>query len=200
MALATYSDLKTMVVGLLHRTGDTVVEGLAADWITLAEADLQSECKMLDIEATASITVTDGVGTLPAGLMGIRSVYWDDVTDNALEYVSPSAYDSIRNASSTPQFYTIVGSTLKLIPYESGTAVATYQARFTALSDAAPSNAILASYPNAYLYGAMKHACVWTMDDAGLQKYGLMFNAACERIRVDIEKRKYGNDLAVRAR
>lgn len=198
MALATYADLQASVLSLLHRS-DAEVTALVPDWIALAEAELQSECQMLDIEATATVAIVSGLGTLPAGVMGIRSVYWDDVTDNALEYVSPATHDAIRSESSTPQFYTIVGGQLKLVPFDTGNAVATYQARFVPLSDANTSNAILAAYPNAYLYGTLKHACVWTQDDPALQKYGVMFNAACERIKTDNEKRKYGNGLAVRA-
>lgn len=200
MSLSTYAELQDAILSLLHRDGDTEAEALAPTWILLAESELQTKCKVMEFETSGNISVTAGVGSLPSGFLSMRSVYWDDDTDNTLEYIAPELFDALRNNEGTPQFYTLTGSSFKVSPYDTGTAVATYSARFTALSDVATTNALLTSFPDAYLYGAMKHACVWAADDANLQKYGVLFNAACDRINLNNEQRKYGGALQVRAR
>lgn len=199
-APTTYATLQAKVIDLLHRTGDTDVTALAPDWIAYAESELQTKIKLMEFETATTVAVTAGTGTLPTGYVGMRSVYWDDATDLALAYVNADAFDAMRNNSDGPGFYTVTGTTIKVSPLDTGNLVMTYMARFTPLSDAATSNAILTNYPDLYVYGALKHACVWLMDDSGLQKYGAMFNAACERINVNNEQRKYGSSLAVRAR
>lgn len=197
----TYAELQAKVVDLLHRTGDTTVEALAPDWIGYAESEMQTRIKLMEFETTSTVTITAGSGPLPTGYIGMRSVYWDGDPDHPLTYVTPDVYDSHRfNDSGDGYEYTISGSTIKTSPMGSGSVVCTHLARFTPLSDSATSNAILASYPDLYVYGSLKHASVWTKDDSDVQKYGLMFNAICDRVNEINDQRKYGHALAVRAR
>jgi hypothetical protein len=199
-APTTYSELQAKVVDLLKRTGDSQIEALAPDWIAYAESEMQMKIKLLEFESSASVTVTSGTGSLPSGYVGMRSVYWDDDSDRPLLYINTDSFDALRDDSGDPVFYTTTGASIKVSPSDTGTAVLTYLARFTPLSGSNTSNAILTTYPDAYLYGALKHGCVWVEDDAGMQKYGLLFNAACDRINVNNEQRKYGHSLAVRVR
>jgi hypothetical protein len=197
----TYATLQAKVVDLLHRTGDTVIEALAPDWIGYAESEMQEKLKLLEMETTSAVTITAGVGTLPTGYVGMRSVYWDGSPDRELSYIPPTQYDILRsNDSGDGDFYTIRGSSILTTPMGSGSIVCTYLGRFTPLSTTDTTNAILTTYPEVYVYGAMKHACLWTGDDAGVQKFGLLFNGTCERITVNNEQRKYGHSLTVRAR
>lgn len=196
-----YSELQTEIVSMLHRTGETAIEALAPNWIGYAEAEMQTKCKLLEFETTATVTITFGSGPLPTGYLGMRSVYWDSDPDRALTYVTPEVYDSHRAYDSGDGYeYTIVGSTLRTSPMGSGSVVCTYKARFTPLSDASTSNALLTNFPDAYLYGSLKHASIYTKDAEDMQTYGLLFNAACDRINTNNEERKYGSALAVKAR
>jgi hypothetical protein len=196
---ATYATLQAKVVDLLHRTGETAIEALAPDWIGYAEAEMQARVKLLEFETRATVTITAGAGTLPTGYMGMRSVSWDGI--GTLEYIEPDAYDALRaNDSGEGHYYTVTGAQILTTPMGDGEVDCLYLARFTPLSDSNTSNAILTNFPDVYVYGALKHASVWTQDDAAVQKYGLMFNAACDRINENNAQRKYGNSLAVRAR
>lgn len=197
MAVTTYAELQARLASLLHRD-DLTSEIQEA--IALCEAELQTKCKLLEFETSASITITSGTGTLPTGLLAIRSLYWDDDQDSPLDYIEPSRFDALRNDEGRPGYYTVTGSSLKVIPSDSGTAVATYSARFTALSTTNTSNSLLTDFPDAYVYGALKHVAVYADDDAMLQRAGTMFAAACERINVNNEQRKFGGPLAVRTR
>lgn len=198
MSVASFSDLKTAVASFLHRDDLT---STIPDFITLAESELQIRCKLMEFESTATIVLSSGSGTLPTDFVGMRSLYWDGNTKQALTYISPDRFDSLRNNSGgTPGFYTISGTTLRLNEGASGNAIATYNARFTVLSDSNTTNSLLTNYPDAYLYGALKHACIYTQDDAGIQKYGVLFNAACDRVISNNKDRKYAGPLQVRPR
>jgi hypothetical protein len=198
---ATYATLQAKVVDLLHRTGDTAVTALAPDWIGYAESEMQTRIKLMEFETSATVTITAGSGTLPTGYVGMRSVYWVGSPNRPITYIPPEQYDAYRaNDSGDGYYYTITGSTIRTTPMGDGSIVCTYLARFTPLSDSNTSNALLTNFPDLYVYGAMKHANVWTQDDAAVQKFGLMFNAVCDRVNDNNEQRKYGQALAVRAR
>ena len=198
MALSTYTELKAAIADLANRNDLTTQ---IVDAITLAEAEMQADCKLLEFEALSTVTITSGSGTLPTGFLGARSVYWDGSPDYPLTYVTPDRFDYLRaNDSGDGYFYTITGSTIKTVPMGSGSVVMTATIRFSALSGSVASNAILANFPNAYLYGALKHLAIVMDDDAKLAKFGTLFNAEKERIRKNDEDRRFAGALTVRAR
>lgn len=198
MPLSTYTELKAAVADLANRTDLTAQ---IVDAITLAEAEMQVDCKLIEFESDASITITAGTGNLPTGFLGMRAAYWDGNTDYPLSYITPDTFNALRNnTGDIPSFYTISGSTIRVNEGATGTVQAMVNARFSVLSGSNATNAILTNFPNAYLYGALKHLMVVTDDDAKLQKFGLLFNAEKERIKKNNMDRKYAGPLQVVAR
>jgi hypothetical protein len=198
MPLSTYTELKAAVADLANRTDLT---NQIIDAITLAEAEMQVDCKIIEYEADSSITITSGSGPLPTGFLGMRSAYWDGNTKTPLKYATPDLFDALRNNSGdTPSFYTISGTTVRVNEGASGTLKAMCHIRFTQLSGSTASNDILTNFPNAYLYGALKHVAIVTEDDAKLQKFGTLFNAEKERIKKNNAERKWAGPLQVRPR
>src|SRR5262249_4236945 len=55
-----------------------------------------------------------------------------------------------------------------------------YWQSFTPLSGSTPSNWILASHPDVYLYGALTQAAPYLIDDARLLTWGNLFTTALE--------------------
>lgn len=198
MALSTYTELKAAVADLLNRTDLTTQ---IVDGVTLCESALQVKCKLTESEVLSTVTITNGSGTLPTGFIGARSVYWDGDPDRDLRYVTPEVFDWMRaNDSGDGYYYTITGSTIKTTPMGSGSVVMTANIRFTPLSGSNATNTILTNFPEAYLYGSALHVSILTQDDANAQKFGLLFNSACDRINQNNEDRKYAGPLQVRAR
>lgn len=198
MALSTYTELKAAVADLINRTDLT---SQIVDAVTLCESSLQTKCKLLEAETASTVTITNGSGTLPTGFVSARSVYWDGSPDRELRYVTPDVYDFLRaNDSGDGYYYTLTGSTIKTTPMGSGSIVITGAIRFTVLSGSNATNTILTNFPDAYLYGSAMHACILTEDDAKAQKFGLLFNAACDRINQNNDDRKYAGPLQVRPR
>jgi hypothetical protein len=198
MALSTYTELKAAVADLANRTDLT---SQIVDAIALAEAEMQIDCKLVEFEADSSITITSGSGPLPTGFLSLRAAYWDASTKQPLTYMAPDRFNELRNSTGgVPSYYTLSGSTIRVDEGASGTVVAICNLRFSPLSGSVASNAILASFPNAYLYGALKHVCIVTEDDAKLQKFGTLFNAEKQRIDSYIGARRWAGPLQIRAR
>jgi len=197
VAITTYTNLQTEIANWLHRDNLTAE---IPDFIALCEATLQVRCKLVEFESTATVTITSGVGTLPTGFVGMRSVYWNDSLAQPLQYITPEQFDAMRSwGEGDTYFYTISGSTIRTSNTETGSVIMTYYAKFVPLSGSNASNAILASFPDAYLYGSLVQACIYQMDDAGAAKYSSLFSGAIDRINENNEARKYaGATLQVR--
>ena len=161
------------------------------EFIQLCESDMQVRCKLVDFEGSATITVTAGIGSLPAGFSGMRSIYWEGDTTRPLKYMTPDQFDKLSNYAWQGVWYTITGTSIKVAPMTDGTAVMTYKARFSPLSVTNATNVILDLYPDAYLHGALLQLAVFTRDEKLTQKEAGLFEACIERIKTDNNQRKY---------
>jgi hypothetical protein len=186
--ITNYTQLQASVIDWSFRTD---MASRLPEFIQLCESDMQVRCKLVDFEASATITVTAGLGTLPSGFTGMRAIYWDGDTTRPLKYVTPDQFDKLSNYSGQGYWYTITGTSLKVAPMTDGTAVMTYKARFDALSVTNATNVILDLYPDAYLHGTLLQLAVFTRDEKLAQKEGALFEACIERIRTDNNQRKY---------
>ena len=196
MSLGTYSDLLSELADWTHRTDLSSKFPL---FIQLAESDMQIRCKLVQFEASSDVAITSALGSIPDDFAGMRSAYWDGDENRVLTYTTPEKFDLYREETGTPYWYTITGSQIKVTPSATGTLTITYMARFTAIDANNPSNSLLVNYPDAYLYGSLVQFAIYCEDDAALQKYNGLFDAAIERIRFDNSARKYaGATLHVR--
>lgn len=196
MAITTYSELQAAIVSWSHR--DDLTTANKQEFIALAEADLQVRAKLTQWDTTATITVTAGSGPLPADFASLRYVRWG-TEPNTLNQVSPAKYGFLVAATdpSTPINYAIIGDTLRIVPTATGSAYATYVARFVALSDGFPTNSLLTLFPDAYLWGAMAQFCIWSEDDSGIAKYTAMYGGAVDRVKQYTSARRYGDSPLV---
>jgi len=161
---------------------------------------MQRELKLLTFEVDSTVTVTAGVGTLPTGFIGARSVTWLSSPARPLTYVTPDFFERHEASESTSvSYYTISGSTIRFSDGGDGSARVTGYARFTPLSGSATTNAIITNYPAAYLYGSLEHAAVWAKDFEGAAAYKAKFNEEIASILSDNRDAKYaGATLAVK--
>lgn len=196
--ITTYSELQASVLDWSYRTD---IVSRVPEFIQLCEADMQVRCKLTDFEGYATIALTAGIGALPTGFTGMRSVYWDGNLDRPLDYITPDRFDALSASSGPGRYYTITGDTIKVSPSGDGSVVMTYKARFTPLSDSSATNVLLTRYPDAYLRGSLLQFATWAQDDVRAAKEDALFQAAITRIVTDNNQRKYaGATLQVRPR
>jgi hypothetical protein len=198
MALESYSELQEEIIGNSNRSD------LAASiptFIRLAEADMKRRLKLVELEGTESISVAGGVGSLPADYAMPLSVYWDAAEDAPLRFLDDAQFNVKRSLllDGSPVYYTITGTTVRVLPADTGTLVLNYVARLSPLSDESDTNTILTNYPDAYYYGALAHlyhyARNWEAKAANREE----FERAIDQIIRDADERKYPSPLSMRA-
>lgn len=178
MPLATYSDLKAEVASWLRRAD------LAAEiptFVALAEAQMNRRLRVRPMAARLSQSWSAEYLSLPADFLAEREV---TVTDSAggkhrLAYLAAEPMDVASTAPSSgrPRFYGLYGGQLRLhpAPDQAYAAELVYLQAIPGLSDANPTNWLLAAHPDAYLYGALAQSAPYLKADERLQTWSSLF-------------------------
>ena len=181
MALATYDDLKAAIADWLNRTDLTAQ---IPDFIALTEASLNRDLRTREMVTTASLTVTAGnaLVAMTDAMAEVRSVVLRTNPKAVLQYLTLQALDAryALSVSGKPSAYTVSGAALKLAPVPDAAYAldVTYYAPVTALSDENPSNWVLASHPDLYLYGALVQASPFLGDDGRISTWAELYGRA----------------------
>ena len=191
MAITTYQELKGAGANWLHRTDLTE---RIPEFIALAEAKMNRLLKTAEMETSATLTATSGnpaVG-LPTGFVRARRLrialggIYEDVSMVSLAPSLDYGQTGVPQAASIQGSYLI----LKPAPGAAYTLALDYLAKFTPLSGEHPTNWILTSHPDAYLYGLLAHSAPFLGADARLGIWAQLFLDAMEDINsADAKKR-----------
>ena len=175
MALTTYAELQAEIADWLNRSDLTA---RIPTFIVLAEAELNQHIVENKMETTASIALTNGEGTLPDDCLDVISVV---VANHVIEPMTDRQADQFVSATHA-YGVTVSGTTLRVLGGTSDTATVRYRQKVPALSDSNTSNWVLASHPNAYLYGALAHAEAFLVNDDRVPMFKREFAAAIQAI------------------
>jgi hypothetical protein len=195
MAISTFAELKTALASWLHRTGLT---SHIPDFIMLAEEAMSrdlADCPALWV-TEGGIALSGGSNTisLPAEAIGLRTLRIAAPYDEPLELL-PAAHlvrktgmDS--TSSGRPQCAAVTGfsgATITVTLYPTAdqayTLEAVYPSTLTALSDAAPTNFVLARAPSAYLFGALREAAPYIANDARIPVWEGKYQRAIDSLK-----------------
>jgi hypothetical protein len=170
--IGTYAELQTAVENWLNKSGDTNLVARVPEFIQLAEAGFRRKLDDLDQSITGTITITAGVGDLPADFGGLKAINGDFNEDQII--------------------YSFVAGQIQTNPEVTGTADIVYKQALPALSDTATTNWLLTRAPDAYLFGALIQAEFFGWNDERLP----LIKAALDEIIVDLgldsERRRFG--------
>lgn len=181
---ADYNWLTGMVASWLHRTD---LAAQIPNFIVMAEMRIKTLLEPRIHEAVSVIETVPGAASvaLPDLLLHTRSLSIPNVAP-ALEYVTPDQYNQQYDTgqSGQPRYYTTVGNVAYFGPTPDAVYAVTcnYRAEALALSEANPTNTLLATWPNVYLFGTLVEAADWSGDDASLLKWQAKFQAAIAAI------------------
>ena len=183
MAITNYSELQAATGNWLDHT---LFTARVPEFIALFEATANRRLRVRQQEATAMLTPSAGAAALPADYLAWRRVTWTGSPRVELEYVHPSYLQAAYPTSpaDVPRFFTIEGSTLKVRPVDNAALEFDYFQRIAALSDATPSNWLLAAHPDLYLFGALVEAEMFGVNDERAPKW----KARRDEIFGEIEK------------
>lgn len=180
--MQTYVQLQQSISTWLKR------EDLSAEiqsFIVLAEADLRRRLRHQKMLTRTTLTIDAEREDLPVDWVATKSLRLTDTIGQATfpAYLGQEEMDDMGLSSSAtglPRFFTYEGTSIVFAPTPDTayTARLIYYKALPALSDAAPSNWLLAESPDLYLYGALKHAQPYLMDDQRWAGFSTQYEVA----------------------
>lgn len=200
MALSTYANLKSAIASWAHRSD--ITDSVAADFVTLAEAEFNRVLRCVQQETRDTLSVTSRYTALPTDFLELRRIEYDGSPVYPLNSLSPFQQTSYRQNQPTgdPVYYSIVGTDIEVVPTQtSATLDILYYAKIPALSDSNTTNWLLTAWPDLYLSECLRQCAIWTKDDGSINRYGQRVMEAVQTIRqLDIAKR-FAGPMVVRA-
>lgn len=204
MALSTYSELVGSISTWLDGSD---LGGREADLIRLTEAEINSRLAALieqgqmirPMMQTDPITIDAEYADLPDGgtiiTMSLEITGLDRPWQ--VRYVDPDALIRMRFGqqeerravaslvgAEAPRFYTLIGDQIRFLPAPESVFAGNLmrQVKVPALSEDMPSNWLLSSHPNAYLYGALAQAELLGWNDGRMANLAALFADAVDGI------------------
>lgn len=165
MGLATYAELKTAVADFLNKSGLAGIDAKAAEFIALAEAQMNRDLDTREMSAVATVTISGSEMSLPSDFAGTRSFRINGNPAVPLTYCQPEEFDGAQGTGK-PTRYTITDRIVfDPAPDAEYEAQHRYRRRLPALGAQMATNWLLRKHPDAYLYGALSQALIYFRDD-----------------------------------
>lgn len=169
MSISTYDELKAAIAAWSHRSDLTTY---IPDFIAAAENRMFYDLRVKEMESRATYTPSSRFLSTPTRMTTIRRITAQTNPPVQLLSVSPDGLmEKYDDSSGTPKFYTILGSEIQFNRTPTCDVEIQYYAEPEALSDSNTTNAILTAYPQVYLAASMIEAMLYTVNDAGVQKW-----------------------------
>lgn len=187
MSLSSYSALKTSIATWLRRSDLT---DAIPDFITMAEADMNRRLRCRRMLSRGTLSITSQLVSAPTDFIEPRSLRLTDQTPApVVRWVSEQQMDDLlggqEQTSGVPQHYTLEGASFRFSP-DPGvgpyTGSLSYYAAIPALADSNTSNWVLASHPDAYLYGGLTHSAPYLKTDDRLPMWEAKFGQILSNI------------------
>lgn len=169
MTIANYSELQQAIGDWLNRAD---LDEKIPDFISLAEATLNSVLRSSHMVATASVSTVGSTRTAAVPADFLEPIYLQSSDTNPLEQVSPQQLIMLRRSrlrtAATPRFYAILGRNFEFVPTPSGngTLSLVYYQKIPALATNNTTNWLLTNFPDLYLYTSLLHSTPYLNDDA----------------------------------
>jgi hypothetical protein len=188
MALANYADLLAAVGNWLER-GDLTAR--IPEFITLAEAEFNRRLRTVEMERTATATLTEDRVAVPDDFLGLRSFVIDGVVTK-LDYVPPGDFFDIV-ASGTPYIYTIADGMFQLRPsVTTGTVRIVYYQKIPGLTVSNTTNWLMTKSPDLYLFATLMQAEFFGWNDQRLPTIKARVEEIIDQIGENTNKERYG--------
>lgn len=187
MSLGTYAELLTGVANWLDRSDLTA---RIPEFIALAEAEFNRRLRTIEMEATATTTLTSDSVVVPADFLGLRSIKIDNTI---LEYAPPSEIYDDETTGGYPTRYTVVDGQFVFRPAPtSGDVEISYYASIPALTSLATTNWLMTRYPDLYLFATCAQAEFYVVNDARVPLWKGRAEEIIEQINRQANSERYG--------
>lgn len=200
MSITTYAALQSAIADFLMRDDLTAA---IPTFISLAEASFSRTLRDWRMEKRATAAFNEPFELLPLDWLETIRLSLQD--NGPLQLVSPQ--DMMKLKAQTwqtgdPRFFTHTAGQIELFPApsaETGTGELVYFGAIPALSNDDPSNWLLATAPDLYLYGSLLHTAPYLKDDARLAVWGGLYADIMARMNEKSEAARFSGPLVMRA-
>lgn len=197
----SYSALQAAVAGFLNRDDLTAT---IPTFIRLGEAQLGRDVEHWKRDKRATSTADGQFLEMPADFHKPIRLHVGGQGDP----LQPMAQNELMRAralsdtAGTPRFYAITGGEFELYPTpaEAVTVEMSYMADIPKLSDDAPTNWLLADFPDAYLYASLIHTAPYLHEDARAVTWAGIYQAAIDGITSESWNARHGGRLVIRGK
>lgn len=163
MALSTYAQLQASVADWIDRDD---LEVQIRDFIALAEAEFNRTLFIPEREQISTSTLNGATIAVPVDYWGMKALYLETDPRVILEQVALADIRALPMTSGKPEKFALQGTEILFGPAPDSTyaVVMTYWQTIPPLSDAQPTNWLLAAYPDLYLYNALLKGSAFAID------------------------------------
>lgn len=199
----TYSELKTNIANYLNRSDLTSQMDMFIDNV---EGEINRRVRRKEMIKRATATADAQYLSLPTDWLEAINV---EITSNNFSPILQQSIESldiyrksINNKTGQPVYFAFVDDTMELAPTPdaSYTLQLTYYGKIDALSDSNTSNFLSNNHPDVYLYGALKHASIYLMEDERVAMFSQLFEKALEELKMEQEKAEFGKGSLMQRR
>jgi hypothetical protein len=182
-----YAQLKSNIADFLNRSDLTAV---IPTFIELAESQMDRALRVRQMLSRSTASIDTQYSAFPADFLEAKTF---KITSSnpiqPIEFLTPEQMDDrdqlYANAPGIPKYFTIIGNQIRVAPTPDATYTAelAYFAKLPKLSDSVTTNWLLASSPDAYLYGSLMQTAPYLKDDERVAVWGTLYNTAIESIK-----------------
>jgi hypothetical protein len=205
MAISTKAELNTAVANWLNRSDLTA---RIPEFTSLAEASFNRNLRTREMLVRSTASTTGQYVSLPTDYLEMLNIELTSTSPpKRLIYITSDRSDDYRerqnNETGTPDYYTIEGTSIQLLPTPSAsvTVQLNYYQDIPALSGLADSgnNWLLLAHPDIYLYGTLMQASPYIMDSQSAQIWDGLLSRSMQELQMSDEKSRYsGGTLNMR--
>ena len=205
MAISTKAELHTAVANWLNRSDLT---DRIPEFISLAEAQLNRLLRTREMLVRSTASATGQYISIPTDYLEMMNIELTSTSPpKRLIYITSDRSDDYReqqnNKTGTPDYYTIEGDSIQLLPTPDATYTLqlNYYKDITAIAGLVDSgyNWLLTSHPDIYLYGTLLQSAPYLMDPQSIGTWGTMYSQSIQELQVSDDKSRYsGGTLNMR--
>ena len=199
----TYAELKSNIANFLNRSDLTDV---IYTFIDSTEAEFNRRLRVKGMIKRATATLDSQYISVPTDWLEAINIQIDGGDFSPLFQQSIESLDVYResndNVTGQPIYFALVDDTIEFAPTPDGsyTVQLTYYGKIDALSDSNTSNFLSTGYPDAYLYGSLKHASIYLMEDERVPLFTAQFEKSLEEMRLEQEKAEFSKGSLMQRR
>ena len=209
--MTDYEGLKKAVADYLGWDAGGEIEEYLPEIIRMAEVRMQRDARLRVMERTGWRNTIPGETDvwlpdkrIPGdwdAYLSMREVCLQGQPNVNIAYASPDVFTDYSSFKGRPTVYTVTGRSLRLapVPDKEYKILLTYYAEIPPLGEEQPTNEVLLSYPDLYLYACLTESVPLLRSSVPLENWLAMYREALGKANESDSEARFAGQLSIRA-